>query len=89
MPGIPRKAEGLSEQSVGHELMLADSHGGQVHVLNPTAATVWRAMDGKQTVADLESALRNSMAVPAGTDLTRIVQKTLGLLESKGLIRYN
>ena len=79
----------MSEQSVGDELMLADTHGGQVHVLNPTAAAVWRAMDGKLTVADLESALRDCMVVPAGTDLTRIVRKTIGLLESKGLVRYN
>lgn len=88
MSVLPVKNADIAEQRIGDELMLADPSSGRVHVLNPTAACVWSALDAARTDLDIARVLNQSMAVPAGVDLAGIVRRTLQLLESKGLVRY-
>jgi hypothetical protein len=57
---VPLPARGLREVDVGHELVLANPQSGHSHVLNQTAALVWRCFDGNasldQVIADLGDA---------------------------------
>jgi hypothetical protein len=61
--------------------------GGAVHALNPTARLIWDLCDGNHTLADIEAALRDAFEVPAGTDLTTDILRTLEVFQRKGLLR--
>jgi hypothetical protein len=48
LPGathVPRRADGLVEEHLGDETVVLDGEG-RVHLLDPTAAAIWRAIDG-------------------------------------------
>ena len=53
----PCQAPHLEEYEVEDEITLFDPHQNQVHILNPTAAVVWRLSDGTQEVAEIASQL--------------------------------
>jgi len=51
---VPKaRAEGLSIQELGNEILIYDRDTDQAHCLGPVAARVWRACDGKRPLADL------------------------------------
>jgi sugar lactone lactonase YvrE len=49
---------GLEWVDVDDEIVVHDLAGGQLHRLNATAATVWRACDGRPFTAIVESVQR-------------------------------
>jgi sugar lactone lactonase YvrE len=53
-----RRRGGLEWVDVDDELVVHDLAGGQLHRLNATAATVWRACDGRPFTAIVESVQR-------------------------------
>jgi hypothetical protein len=53
-----RRRSGLEWVDVDDELVVHDLARGQLHRLNPTAATVWRACDGRTFAAIVESVQR-------------------------------
>ncbi len=54
-----RRRDGLEWVDVDGEIVVHDMAGGQLHRLNPTAATVWRACDGRTFAAIVESVQRS------------------------------
>lgn len=52
---IARKS-GLVVQEMPDEVLVYDLNSNKAHCLNQTAATVWKACDGKQTVSDIAAA---------------------------------
>jgi hypothetical protein len=71
-----RRRDGLEWVDVDDEVVVHDLTGGQLHRLNPTAATVWRACDGRPFMAIVESVQR----VYDG-DTARIVRDVRTVLE--------
>ena len=57
-----------------------------VHILNDTAAAVYRMCDGKHNVEDMEASLRSTFHVSDMQDLRRDIQETLQLLREKNLL---
>jgi coenzyme PQQ synthesis protein D (PqqD) len=49
---IARKS-GLVVQEMPDEVLVYDLNSNKAHCLNQTAATVWKACDGKQTISDI------------------------------------
>src|SRR6266516_2843279 len=67
---IPRaRQHGLLVQAVGEELVVYDQERDRLHVLNPTAALVWRQCTGRQTVAELAALLSRELEVAADEQL--------------------
>lgn len=78
-----RRQEHLIEVDLGDEVLLYDERTHHAHALNPTAAAVWRGLDGKRSTADLSKSV--------GGDLTaaqreRLVGLTLEDLSKRGLL---
>lgn len=72
------------------EVLLVSRDDGRVHVLNPSAAIVWRNLDGEISVGELASALADAFAAPLDTvvaDTVTMVRQLgeLGLLDGVGV----
>lgn len=64
---LPRaRTEELLVEELGDEVLVYDQRRDRAHCLNRTAALVWRACDGKTTVADAAARIERELAVPAG-----------------------
>jgi hypothetical protein len=59
----PRRTHGIMEYNVAEELSLYDPATEVVHILNPTAAVIWRMCDGSGTLKDI------SLQIADGYDL--------------------
>jgi hypothetical protein len=82
----PLRRSGIEERSAARELVLYDPRRGKLHVLNQTAATVWRLCDGKTQasvmVARLEAGFRDLELF----DVDRDVASVLGALSQEQLL---
>lgn len=70
----------------GGEALLVDEAGGNVHVVNHTAARLWELCDGNPTVAQLVESMASAYGVTVDSvreDVQAIVRtfSDLGLLE--------
>jgi Coenzyme PQQ synthesis protein D (PqqD) len=77
----------LLVEELGDELVVYDLERGEVHLLNPAAAFVWRRCDGRTTVTRLASLLRAELGLPANDELVLLAREELEknhLLEEKG-----
>jgi hypothetical protein len=52
------RADDLLVEPIEHELLVCDVRSDSAHVLNETAALVWRACDGRRTASELEAHCR-------------------------------
>lgn len=84
---LPLRRQELQEQSVGRDLMVYDPLHGKVHVLNPTAALIFRLSDGTHDLDFLERELRASFEVSRETNLRSELLAALESLREKGLLR--
>ena len=55
--GLPDRAIHVVERLLDGELVLYDPKRQRVHALNSTAAFVWRACDGRSSLADIAESL--------------------------------
>jgi len=56
---LPRaRTDDLLVEQLEHELLVCDVRSDSAHVLNETAALVWRACDGERTSSELEAYCR-------------------------------
>ena len=83
----PRHACHLMEYQVEDELTLYDHEAQVVHILNPTAAAVWRLADGTLKAADIVSELAEIYGLKADVveeDVQEIMEqfREAGLLQS-------
>ena len=61
-------------------------NGDDIHVLNETAAFIWRLCDGQHTLPQIEAALREEYAVPPDHDAGGDITHTLADFRAKGLL---
>ncbi len=63
------RQEGLVIQEMPDEMLVFDTATNKAHCLNETAAFVWKACDGTQTVADITKAFGNQSGKTVSEDL--------------------
>ena len=82
----PRHAGHLLEYEVEDELTLYDTRAQVVHILNPTAAAVWRLADGTLKAADIVSELAEIYGLEADV-VEEDVQDILEQFREAGLLQ--
>jgi pyrroloquinoline quinone biosynthesis protein D len=83
----PRRAPGIEMHPSGDDLLVHDTRGGKVHVLNATAATIFSLCDGDHdldAIIEAVAAAWSADEAVVATDVTRMVAafRELALLES-------
>lgn len=66
------RREGLLIEEVDDELIIYDQQRHRAHLLNPTAALVWKHCDGATTSAQLCALLRRKLNLAADEDLLEL-----------------
>jgi molybdopterin-guanine dinucleotide biosynthesis protein A len=82
---MPSVSAGVVEEVAGDQLVLYDSRGDRVHILNLAAAAVFDLCDGRTTVAGIIAAME-AAAPPGSFDCACEVPKILSELLEKGLL---
>ena len=87
MPGLSgnERFEAVGALEVTHVpdgFVIYDEAHEKVHHLNPTAAVIFTVCDGKRTVDDIRSVLRDAYAIETVPDLTPFFDD----LEQAGLV---
>lgn len=83
-PVAPKaRQDRLFVQDVGDELVIFDQDTRKAHRLNPTAALVWNACDGRATLTDIVQAIRPKLGPTVDENLVRVA---LGRLEAVRLL---
>ncbi len=82
----PAKRRGIQEQKLDSELMLHDPDNGNVHILNETSKTVWRLVDGRRTLNQIEMDMRKLFSVDEGQDIKNDIENVINELSEKGLL---
>ncbi|NQT91903.1 MAG: PqqD family protein [Lentisphaerae bacterium] len=82
-----QRRKDITEQQAGKELMLFDDAEDKVHVLNHSAAFIWRSLEKPVTSSDIEDALRQQYDVSGMHDLAAMVTRTLADFEEKRVLR--
>jgi Coenzyme PQQ synthesis protein D (PqqD) len=72
------RREGLLVRDLGDEVVVYEIESHRGHALNRTATLVWRACDGRRTVAAITAQLGHELGVPADADLVRYTLRRLG-----------
>ena len=85
---VPRRKDTLTHEVTDtDEVVIYDSNGPQLLVLNDTAAGVWLMIDGTRSVDDITAEILNHVEVERAT-VTRDVIAFLGQLEQRELIAW-
>jgi peptide-methionine (S)-S-oxide reductase len=83
-PVAPKaRRDRLFVQDVGDEIVIYDQQTRKAHRLNPTAALVWRACDGRASAAEIAETIRPRLGPGADENLVRVA---LGRLEATRLL---
>ncbi len=85
-PELPRRRDDLKEQRIGEDLMIYDPRAGAVHVLNGSAALVYRLCDGNHDLDSIERHLRGGFQVAEDRDLRSDVLDIITSLRKKLLL---
>jgi hypothetical protein len=82
----PKGRSDVVRQGAEGETLLYDPIADAVHVVNPTAATVWELCDGTHTGDELVTEVRRRFATTGSHDVTADVFQLLDLFEREGLL---
>ena len=63
------RTAGIVVQDASHEVLVYDMESDKAHCLNQTAASVWKACDGKTSVEDIASILSSNAGVKVSEDM--------------------
>ena len=80
----PLRKSDVEIKEVGNETLLID--GEDMHVLNPTAALIWKLCDGVHSLAGMAAALHEEYDIPSDHDLNADIERTLQDFQNKGLL---
>ena len=80
-----QRTANLRDQDLGDEVMVFEDATDRVHVLNATAAFVWRALEEPIGLDALEVKARAEFEVGPDDDVHAILQRALDQLTEKGL----
>jgi len=76
----------LVEQIIDGDTVLLDKAAGQIHQLNATASTIWKACDGKTSIGDIAEQIAAKYDIDVELALVD-VEKTIQQLETQNLIQ--
>jgi hypothetical protein len=68
------------------EVILYDPDQRAVHILNPTAQTVWEKCDGAHGIEEIEQAIREVYAMPEGYSVKEDILQILNTFMAKQII---
>jgi PqqD family protein of HPr-rel-A system len=81
----PRIRDGLLSEELGDEMLVFDERNGAVHALNPTAAWIFRNIDGQSDVEAISRSVARALEIDFET-AARDVRQTLDNLDAKALL---
>jgi len=85
---VPRRKDTLThEVTDSDEVVIYDSNGPQLLVLNDMAAGIWLMIDGERSIDDITAEIVNNVEAERAT-VTRDVVAFLGELEQRKLIAW-
>lgn len=84
---IPIKSPRIASRVIGGEAVIVHPSKGFVYALNKTGTQVWKAMDGKKTIADIIGRIVKEYNVVEGKARMDI-KGFLNALRRKGLILF-
>ena len=85
---VPQRKDTLThEVTDSDEVVIYDSNGPQLLVLNDMAAGIWLMIDGKRSIDDITAEIVNNVEAERAT-VTRDVIEFLGQLEQRELIAW-
>ena len=85
---VPRRKDTLThEVTDSDEVVIYDSNGPQLLVLNDMAAGIWLMIDGKRSIDNITAEIVNNVEAERAT-VTRDVVAFLGELEQRKLIAW-
>jgi hypothetical protein len=85
---VPRRKDTLTHEVTDtDEVVIYDSNGPQLLVLNDMAAGIWLMIDGKRSIDDITTEIVNHVEAEGAT-VTRDVLAFLGQLEQRKLIAW-
>ena len=87
MKNCPLAREDLVLQDLGTELMLYDPKNDSAHVLNHTAVVVFKLCDGKHSLEDIASEVKDKFKMNEEYDLSRDIRNFLEEFKAKGLLK--
>lgn len=82
---IPKKSRQASWQEIDGQIIVLTPRLQTVHELNETAGRIWNAIDGKATVGEIFTEIKDAFDAPEDVlrdDLTSLIRE----LSDKGLI---
>ena len=85
---VPRRKDTLTHEVTDtYEVVIYDSSGPQLLVLNDIAAGVWLLIDGTRSIGDIAAEILNHLKADPAT-VTRDLIEFLGQLERRKLIAW-
>ena len=81
-----RKAD-IVGRDIGGETLLCGAGDEAVHILNPTAKTIWDLCDGQHTLHDMEQTIRTQFILSDDRRVCEDVERTLQTFAAKGLLQ--
>lgn len=82
---VPAHAPGVVAVDADGEAVLVDEGARELHLLNASAALLWRCFDGTSTATEIGSDLADTLGVPFATILDDLLGVVEGLVE-RGLL---
>jgi hypothetical protein len=82
----PQRRSDISQRWAGHDLVLYDAASGRLHLLNTTAATIWRMCDGTTPVEAIGRELRHLYQLPEQSDVAADVSGILSAFTKENLL---
>jgi len=73
---------------VGQELLLYDPKTERLHVLNETAAFIWKMANGRHQVGEIAKNIKKTFSLPLKTAVELDVHQIITKLKKKGLLTY-
>jgi hypothetical protein len=86
MKGTYVQRASIKEQTAGRELIVFDEGSDCVHVLNGSAAFVWKCLKSPRTPDQIESALREEYDMSTVPDVPGMIRRVLDDFSRKSLI---
>lgn len=85
MNSRPQKTEHIVSREVDGEAVIVEPQNGMVNVVNQTATSIWRLIDGEHTPAEIAAAIADEYGIPLA-DALKDTEEFLQELETNQII---
>jgi hypothetical protein len=84
---VLQRRSGITETTIGHEVILSSLEHGRYIGLNRTALAIWHTLDGQKNIHDIVQVLCQRFAV-GEADCRTATLRTLDDLARQGLVEW-